>query len=373
MRKISFCTIRLFAMALALGMMFVLTPKPAAANVAVGISVSFAPPALPVYAQPVCPGDGYMWTPGYWAWNPNVGDYYWVPGTWVMAPEPGLLWTPGYWGWGPGGFFFTAGYWGPVVGFYGGIDYGFGYYGHGFFGGRWEGGHFFYNREVSNVNISIVHNTYNARVNYETRGVSRVSFNGGKGGVNARPTAEEEAVARQKRMGPIAAQTRHVDEARANRQLRASVNHGAPPIAATQKPGEFKGRGVVGTRVAGAVHEPAGRSGNTAARNNTGSRGRYVPAAGRSTASNRSSAKVNSSYQKQRNQLVARQARERQALQEQQNRERQEMERQHASNAARQQMEQRHQQQTRQLEQRHTQEMRSFEQRQAPRPGGRPR
>src|SRR6202166_1540051 len=27
------------------------------------ISVSFAPPALPVYEQPLCPGDGYIWTP----------------------------------------------------------------------------------------------------------------------------------------------------------------------------------------------------------------------------------------------------------------------------------------------------------------------
>ena len=30
------------------------------------ISVNLAPPELPVYEQPVCPGDGYIWTPGYW-------------------------------------------------------------------------------------------------------------------------------------------------------------------------------------------------------------------------------------------------------------------------------------------------------------------
>jgi hypothetical protein len=43
-------------------------------------------PELPVYEQPICPGDGYIWTPGYWAWD---GEYYWVPGTWVMAPKSG--------------------------------------------------------------------------------------------------------------------------------------------------------------------------------------------------------------------------------------------------------------------------------------------
>src|SRR5579862_3165340 len=94
-------------------------PPARAAQVSIGISVGFAPPALPVYEQPPCPGEDYLWTPGYWAWDGD--DYYWVPGTWVLAPEPGYLWTPGYWGWGNGGYVWTAGYWGPVVGFYGGI------------------------------------------------------------------------------------------------------------------------------------------------------------------------------------------------------------------------------------------------------------
>src|SRR5215469_13692677 len=106
------------------------------AHAAVIISVGFAPPVLPVYAQPICPGPGYLWTPGYWAYGPD--GYYWVPGTWVVAPAPGLLWTPGYWGWGDGVYVWHGGYWGPHVGFYGGINYGFGYYGTGFVGGRWE-------------------------------------------------------------------------------------------------------------------------------------------------------------------------------------------------------------------------------------------
>jgi len=64
----------------------------AASYAQIGILITFAPPELPVYEQPPVPGDGYIWTPGYWAYGDN--DYYWVPGTWVMAPERGLLWTP---------------------------------------------------------------------------------------------------------------------------------------------------------------------------------------------------------------------------------------------------------------------------------------
>src|SRR5580693_6865854 len=116
-------------------------------QIGVGISVRIGPPALPIYAQPLCPGPGYLWTPGYWAWN-DEGGYYWVPGTWVVAPI-GMLWTPGYWGWGGG--------------FYGGINYGFGYGGVGFFGGEWRGGAFFYNRAVVNVSSVHITNVYENR------------------------------------------------------------------------------------------------------------------------------------------------------------------------------------------------------------------
>ena len=57
------------------------------------VSITIAPPVLPVYVQPALPGPGYIWTPGYWAYGDD--DYYWVPGTWVLPPTVGLLWTPG--------------------------------------------------------------------------------------------------------------------------------------------------------------------------------------------------------------------------------------------------------------------------------------
>jgi hypothetical protein len=116
---------------------------PAAANAAVFVGVGIAPPVIPVYAQPIAPGYGYIWTPGYWAYGDD--GYYWVDGAWVYPPYVGALWTPGYWGWGGGGYLWRAGYWGRTVGFYGGINYGFGYFGAGFWGGYWNGGRFFYN------------------------------------------------------------------------------------------------------------------------------------------------------------------------------------------------------------------------------------
>src|ERR1700731_4829681 len=169
----------------------------AAAFGQVGLMITIAPPPLPVYEQPICPGDGYIWTPGYWAYDSDVDDYYWVPGTWVLSPEVGFLWTPAYWGWGGDRFVFYDGYWGPLVGFYGGINYGFGYFGVGFEGGRWDNDHFFYNRAVMNVNVTEIHNVYEDRT-VVVNNVNRVSYNGGQGGINARPSPQEEAAARDR-------------------------------------------------------------------------------------------------------------------------------------------------------------------------------
>jgi hypothetical protein len=232
------------------------SPSAAQIGIGIGISVRIGPPALPVYEQPLCPGAGYLWTPGYWAWSDDDG-YYWVPGTWVEAPEPGFLWTPGYWGWNDGAYAWNAGYWGPQIGFYGGINYGFGYGGDGFYGGEWRGGTFFYNTAVMNVNTTVIRNVYvNRTVIVNNR--SHVAFNGGQGGVSARPTPQQESYSHQRHTPPVAAQTQQEHAASHNRALFASTNHGRPAVAATARPGEFSGRGVVAARAAGApYHAPA--------------------------------------------------------------------------------------------------------------------
>jgi hypothetical protein len=210
------------------------------AQVGVAVSINTAPPPLLVYTQPLCPGPGYIWTPGYWAWGPD--GYYWVPGTWVVPPEVGLLWTPGYWGWGDGVYIWHAGYWGPHVGFYGGINYGFGYTGFGYYGGYWRGGAFVYNTRVNRIDRTIIHNTYSRTVVYRTN--SHVSYNGGRGGINARPTSHELTYARERHFGATANQERHVAQARSDRRLWASENHGHPSLAATRRPLESNRNGV---------------------------------------------------------------------------------------------------------------------------------
>jgi hypothetical protein len=223
-------------------------------QIAVGISVRVGPPPLPVYAQPICPGPGYFWTPGYWAWNDDEG-YYWVPGTWVVAPV-GMLWTPGYWGWGGGFYAWHAGYWGPHIGFYGGINYGFGYTGVGFAGGEWRGREFFYNRSVTNVSVTNVTRVYNRTV--IVNNTRNVSYNGGSGGIEARPSHQEEMAAHEQHVAPLAAQSQHERLAGQNHQNFASQNHGRPAVAATARAGDFSSRSVVPARAAGGeYHAPA--------------------------------------------------------------------------------------------------------------------
>lgn len=213
----------------------------------VRVSITVAPPPLPVYSQPPCPGPGYIWTPGYWDWDDVSSGYYWVPGTWVLPPTVGLLWTPGYWTWQGAGFAFIHGYWGPTVGFYGDIDYGFGYPGRGFFGGRWRSGRFFYNRSVTNVNVTVVHNTYIRKV--EAAGPRhRESYDGGRGGIRARPTARELSAARQRHLAATAAQRQHVRLARSMPRLHASENNGKPPVLATDRPGALRSRASAAAR-----------------------------------------------------------------------------------------------------------------------------
>lgn len=206
------------------------------------VQVNIAPPPLPVYVQPECPVSGWMWTPGYWRWD--GAGYFWIPGTWVAPPRVGFLWTPGYWGFIGGAYVWHAGYWGPHVGFYGGVNYGFGYGGAGFVGGRWVDGAFAYNRSVTNVNVTVIHNTYNQTVINNTVNVTRVSYNGGNGGTRATPTAEDRRAERDEHIQPTAAQARHVEESQRNPALKAHANGGHPPIAATERHAVFHGPAV---------------------------------------------------------------------------------------------------------------------------------
>lgn len=233
--------IQLAAMALFLGWAMMLAPA-AWAQISVGISVRIGPPPLRVVAvQPMCPGPGYIWTPGYWA---NGGDgYYWVPGAWVMAPQPGLLWTPGYWAFADGGYRWHPGYWGPHVGFYGGINYGFGYFGAGFVGGRWDGDRFFYNTAIWRVNRAMVRYTYEDRRGMREDRGDRISYNGGEGGVRARASAEEMRYARERHDGATPMQNRGEYRARMAARGNGGYRSSGPPARGRERQGQAGPRG----------------------------------------------------------------------------------------------------------------------------------
>lgn len=207
---------------LALALLFAI---PQASQAGIAVSITIAPPVLPVYAQPPCPVEGYLWTPGYWAYG--LEGYYWVPGVWVAPPRVGLLWTPGYWGFAGGIYGWHPGYWGPHVGFYGGVNYGFGFFGVGFAGGVWAGNVFRYNTAVLNVNTTVVHNTFIDRTVIHNTVINRTSFNG-PGGIAVRPSQQEMAFSREQHFQATAMQASHEQMASRDRTQLASVNHGVP-------------------------------------------------------------------------------------------------------------------------------------------------
>lgn len=200
-------------------------PATSSARVSVGVFVNFGPPALPYYVQPPCPAPGYIWTPGYWAWAPPYG-YYWVPGAWVAPPFVGALWTPGYWDRDDDddGYRWRPGYWSTRVGFYGGIDYGYGYTGNGYHGGYWNHGSFFYNRAVNRIDDRRFAHAYYRGVDEHFR-ERHISYHG-PGGVEARPARGEFNPSRERRFGPVAEQVRQDHYARNHAEQHWDGGHG---------------------------------------------------------------------------------------------------------------------------------------------------
>ncbi len=225
---------------------------PASSYAGVFISVGFAPPVLPVYVQPPCPEPGLMWTPGYWAYGDD--GYYWVPGAWVPAPYFGALWTPPYWGWSEGVYMFHPGYWGAHVGFYGGVNYGFGYMGVGFVGGEWRGHEFAYNTAVMHVNTTVIRNTYvNETIVHNTTIINNthVSYNGGPGGISHQASAQERVAMNEQHMQPTSVQQQHIQAARVDKASYFTANNGHPQNVAMARPMTTTGHPAVNAGVHG--------------------------------------------------------------------------------------------------------------------------
>jgi hypothetical protein len=85
-----------------------------------------------------------------------------------------------------------------------------------------------------------------------------VSYNGGPGGIDRQPTAEERIAENDHHTAMTSEQTAHEHSASTNRAFLASENHGRPAVAATARPGEFTGKDVVASRGnQGGFHPPA--------------------------------------------------------------------------------------------------------------------
>ncbi len=226
---------------------------PASSHAQIVITVGFAPPELPVYEQPYCPEPNLMWMPGYWAYDQDQGDYYWVPGAWVEAPYEGALWTPDYWDWYDGRYRFHRGYWGSHVGYYGGVNYGYGYEGIGFTGGEWRGNEFAYNTAVMRVNQNTIHTTYNDRAIVERNTIAnnnRVAYSGGPGGIQHTATPAEQVAARDKHTAPTSFQTQHVVAAKTDKTSFAKANGGHPKNVVAARPlGPVKSTPASGPKV----------------------------------------------------------------------------------------------------------------------------
>jgi len=164
-------------------------PQPAIDASADSVTANIAPPQLQDEVQPECPTEGYLWQPGNWAFNVNTGQYYWVPGVWAAPVQVGYLWTPAYWGFENGVYLYHGGYWGATVGFYGGLNFGYGYAGEGFVGGRWEDGHFRYNTAIMRGRF---HYGYEDRSAVFAGRRNYAGFNG-RGGIERGPSMRERA------------------------------------------------------------------------------------------------------------------------------------------------------------------------------------
>ncbi len=343
------------ACALALGLAVVSLPEVASAQISVNIT--FAPPPLPVYEQPVLVEEGAIWAPGYWDYGQD--GYFWVPGTWVQPPEIGLLWTPGYWSWGDGAYAWNPGYWGAEVGFYGGVNYGFGYPGRGYEGGHWRDRHFYYNTAVSHVNVTNIHNVYTQTV-VENTTSNRTSYNGGRGGVTARPSATEQTALHAPHQPATAAQAAHRTAAMSTHALSATVNHGKPELAATAKPVESVGQNAVMGMTADGREERSGQVVATPLAHASVVHARDLPAITHEPAPSTGNVERDRLNQRQQDEQRAGQEKQRQELEQSQARDHEQAARQGAARANAQELERQHETQTQELAQRHAAEQKNL-------------
>jgi hypothetical protein len=83
-----------------------------------------------------------------------------------------------------------------------------------------------------------IHNVYDRHVEHIDRS-NRISFNGGRGGIQERPNQQEMAFTHENHVAPIAAQHQNEMRAAQNRMQFANVNHGRPQDVVRTQPVAF--------------------------------------------------------------------------------------------------------------------------------------
>jgi hypothetical protein len=71
--------------------------------------VRVGPPAPIIETRIAAPGPGYVWLPGFYAWNGAA--YAWRPGRWERPIRPRAVWVPGRWVRERRGWYFVEGHW----------------------------------------------------------------------------------------------------------------------------------------------------------------------------------------------------------------------------------------------------------------------
>jgi hypothetical protein len=73
------------------------------------VYVRVGPPAPVVERRIVAPGPGYVWIPGFHAWDGRA--YLWRPGRWERAPRANARWVPARWVRDRRGWYLVEGHW----------------------------------------------------------------------------------------------------------------------------------------------------------------------------------------------------------------------------------------------------------------------
>jgi len=84
-------------------------PLPSMAQTDLQVYIGSAPPA-PLYERAPMARRGYVWSPGYWAWNGR--RHHWVAGSYVVE-RPGYVYAPPAWQQRGGRWYIQEGRWNP--------------------------------------------------------------------------------------------------------------------------------------------------------------------------------------------------------------------------------------------------------------------